>query len=181
MHHRPKNNLFKCGQIYRKDAQYSETDFWVFICALVFFSIFEKWSTFYSTFVVNWGIRDFCEPDPETLTSWLGGFNPKKSGAWVQRTSRLYVKDTSWNPSNITSLLYRGAWRGPQFSLHYTYWNLSNISIRRPLCRGDDQISSVEVRDLEFWSAAYGQFFLLELPPPVIAKSWQLPSWQMAS
>ena len=26
--------------------------------------------------------RDFCEPDSETLTSWLGGFNSKQSGAW---------------------------------------------------------------------------------------------------
>ena len=43
--------------IVPKDAQCSETDFLVF----------EIWSISYSK--VSWGLRDFYEPDSETLTS----------------------------------------------------------------------------------------------------------------
>ena len=33
------------------------------------FFVVEIWSTLYSKFVLNWDLRDFCEPDSETLTS----------------------------------------------------------------------------------------------------------------
>ena len=58
------------------------------------FLVLQIWSILYSKFLLNRGLRWLCvssnvsEPDSETLTvqwypitRWLGGFNPKRSGA----------------------------------------------------------------------------------------------------
>ena len=61
-----------------KDAQCSETDFWVFFCQ---FLHFELWSILYSKLVLNWGLmrtlfRNANQWYP--IISWLGVFNTKK-------------------------------------------------------------------------------------------------------
>ena len=54
--------------VVSKDAQYSETDFWVHEFFLVRFLVFELWSILYFTFVVHSRIiEEFRKKDPAAL------------------------------------------------------------------------------------------------------------------
>ena len=69
-----KKNSFKIGQIYRKDAQCSETDFLFleFFCPFFSFGDMVDFVLYIRSVVKMYRCgtyRDFCEADSKTLTS----------------------------------------------------------------------------------------------------------------
>ena len=110
-----------------KDAQCSETNFWVPASFFLRISVFKIWFIFYSTsFVVNWELKRFLRTwfryanQWYPITSWLGGFNPKASGAcgWSPRW-RVWRAKPLFPPRN-------GGLRGRAAQTCILFWILSS-------------------------------------------------------